>query len=111
MTPVTCFADRNIALFGLGGSGLVTARALAAGGADVTCWDDSLAACDRARSAGLRVEDLSSADWSGFASLVLTPGVPLTHPLPHWTVGKANQAGIEVIGDIELFCRERQKIA
>ncbi len=38
---------------------------------------------------------------------MLTPGVPLTHPEPHWTVVMAQQAGIEVIGDIELFCRER----
>jgi UDP-N-acetylmuramoylalanine--D-glutamate ligase len=111
MTPATCFADRRVALFGLGGSGLVTARALVAGGADVTCWDDGVAACDKARAAGLAVEDLRTADWSRFTALILTPGVPLTHPVPHWTVGKARQAGIEVIGDIELFCRERARIA
>jgi UDP-N-acetylmuramoylalanine--D-glutamate ligase len=42
---------------------------------------------------------------------VLTPGAPLTHPAPHWTVVKAKQAGVEVIGDIELFCRERQRVS
>ena len=41
MTPITTFADRTIALFGLGGSGLATAQALKAGGADVRAWDDS----------------------------------------------------------------------
>ncbi len=40
--------------------------------------------------------------------MVLAPGVPLTHPAPHWSVILARQAGIEVIGDIELFCRERR---
>jgi UDP-N-acetylmuramoylalanine--D-glutamate ligase len=35
--------------------------------------------------------------------------VPLTHPEPHWTVLKAETAGIEIIGDIELFCRERRR--
>ena len=49
----------------------------------------------------------SDEDWARFAALVLAPGVPLTHPEPHWTVQKAEAAGVEVIGDIELFCRER----
>jgi UDP-N-acetylmuramoylalanine--D-glutamate ligase len=41
-------------------------------------------------------------------ALVLSPGVPLTHPKPHWTVDLAKAAGIDVIGDIELFCRQRR---
>ena len=49
--------------------------------------------------------------WANFAALVLTPGVPLTHPAPHWSVLMARQAGVEVIGDIELFCRERRRHA
>jgi UDP-N-acetylmuramoylalanine--D-glutamate ligase len=39
---------------------------------------------------------------------LLSPGVPLTHPAPHWSVGLARAAAVEVIGDIELFCRERR---
>jgi UDP-N-acetylmuramoylalanine--D-glutamate ligase len=35
--------------------------------------------------------------------------VPLTHPEPHWTVKRAELAGIEIIGDIEIFCRERRR--
>ncbi|MET0483995.1 MAG: UDP-N-acetylmuramoyl-L-alanine--D-glutamate ligase, partial [Aestuariivirgaceae bacterium] len=34
------------------------------------------------------------------------PGVPLTHPRPHWSVDKAHAAGVEVIGDTEIFIRE-----
>lgn len=111
MTPVTACAGQHLALFGLGGSGLVTAQALLAGGAHVTAWDDSAASCETARAAGIATADLREADWSTFASLVLSPGVPLTHPVPHWTVALACAAGIEVIGDIELFCRERDLIA
>ena len=111
MTPVTCFEGKHAAVFGLGGSGFVTAQALAAGGARVSVWDDNEHAREKARAAGLRIENLAAADWRNFDSLVLSPGVPLTHPAPHWTVLKARQAGIEIIGDIELFCREREKIA
>ncbi len=59
----------------------------------------------------LRIENLATADWRDLESLVLSPGVALTHPAPHWTVLKAREAGVEIIGDIELFCRERRKIA
>jgi UDP-N-acetylmuramoylalanine--D-glutamate ligase len=111
MTPVTCFEGKHAAVFGLGGSGFVTAQALVAGGARVSVWDDNEHAREKARAAGLRIENLAAADWRNFGSLVLSPGVPLTHPAPHWTVVKARQAGIEIIGDIELFCRERRKIA
>ena len=111
MTPVTCFAGHKVALFGLGGSGLVTARALVAGGAHVAAWDDNAKARDKALEAGLTLVDLTTADWSAFDALVLAPGVPLTHPTPHWTVEKAKAAEVEIIGDIELFCRERATIA
>jgi len=111
MTPVTSFKDKKVALFGLGGSGFVSAQALVAGGADVSVWDDKEAARTKAAEAGLNVVDLHDADWKEFSSLILAPGVPLTHPTPHWTVELAKAAGVEVIGDIELFCRERRAIA
>ena len=107
MTPVETFRGRRVALFGLGGSGLSTARALVAGGAEVAAWDDDAKARDRATAAGFAPIDLAAADWRGFAAFVLAPGVPLTHPKPHWTVDKAREADVEVIGDVELYARER----
>ena len=105
MIPVPGFEGRRIAVFGLGRSGLTAARALKAGGAMPVLWDDSVSSRMQAEAEGFAVEDLTAADWSGFAALVLSPGAPLTHPKPHWTVGKAKAAGVEVIGDIELFAR------
>ncbi|MEP4804191.1 MAG: UDP-N-acetylmuramoyl-L-alanine--D-glutamate ligase, partial [Hyphomicrobiales bacterium] len=52
-------------------------------------------------------QNLRELDFSKLDALVLAPGVPLTHPQPHWTVDLANAAGVEIVGDIELFCRER----
>ncbi|MGL5113842.1 MAG: Mur ligase family protein, partial [Beijerinckiaceae bacterium] len=111
MTPATSFAGKSIALFGLGGSGLATARALVAGRALVSCFDDNAGSREKAAAEGLTVVDLAAADWSGFSSLVLSPGVPLTHPAPHWTVDKAREVGVEIIGDIEIFFRERALLA
>ncbi|MEF3365764.1 UDP-N-acetylmuramoyl-L-alanine--D-glutamate ligase [Methylocystis sp. 9N] len=108
MTPIETFKDKRVALFGLGGSGLSTARALIAGGARVAAWDDSEAGRLKAVAEGVALDDLRGADWRGFDALILSPGVPLTHPEPHWTVLAAQAAGVEIIGDIELFCRERE---
>jgi UDP-N-acetylmuramoylalanine--D-glutamate ligase len=111
MIPITTFAGKRVAVFGLGGSGLASARALLAGGADVIAGDDSADTIARSNAAGIATADLRKVDWSKIKALVLAPGVPLTHPAPHWSVGLAHSAGVEVIGDIELFCRERRKVA
>ncbi len=111
MIPITTFAGEKVAIFGLGGSGLTSASALLAGGADVIAFDDNAASVAKANAAGIPTADLRQADWGKIASLVLAPGVPLTHPAPHWVVALAHKAGVEVIGDIELFCRERARHA
>ena len=107
MIPVETLSGQSVALFGLGGSGLSTARALVAGGAEVAAWDDSPAARERGAAAGIALVDLAHADWRSFRVFVLAPGVPLTHPAPHWTVNLADEAGVPIIGDVELFVRER----
>lgn len=107
MIPARTFEGKRVALFGLGGSGMATAEALALGGADVLAWDDNPESVAKASAAGIATGDLRNADWSAFASFVLSPGVPLTHPKPHWSVDLARSAGVEIIGDVELFVRER----
>jgi UDP-N-acetylmuramoylalanine--D-glutamate ligase len=109
MISVTTFKGRTVAVFGLGNSGLLAARALKEGGAEVIAFDDDDRKLEEAKSAGLKAQDLRNLNWSQVAALVLAPGVPLTHPQPHWTVALARKANVEVIGDIELFCRERGK--
>jgi UDP-N-acetylmuramoylalanine--D-glutamate ligase len=111
LIPVTTFAGQKVAVFGLGGSGLVSASALLVGGADVVAFDDDPQSVAGANAAGIPTADLRNVDWSRIAALVLAPGVPLTHPAPHWIVDLAHKAGVAVIGDIELFCRERAKLA
>jgi UDP-N-acetylmuramoylalanine--D-glutamate ligase len=107
LIPVTTFAGKQVAVFGLGRSGLPAARALKEGGADVIAFDDDAGKNAEAQAAGIKTQDLRKLDWTKVAALVLAPGVPLTHPQPHWTVDLARKANVEVIGDIELFCRER----
>lgn len=107
MIRVSTFKDRTVAVFGLGASGLATARALVDGGARVAAWDDNEPGRQAAAEMGVPLADLAAVNWEEIAALVLAPGVPLTHPEPHWAVKAAQAAGVEIIGDVELFFRER----
>jgi len=111
MIPTTSLSGKKVALFGLGGSGIATACALIEGGAEVTAWDDNPDSVAKAASHRIPTLDLRRADWSAFTTFVLSPGVPLTHPKPHWTVDLARGSGVEIIGDVELFARERRREA
>jgi UDP-N-acetylmuramoylalanine--D-glutamate ligase len=80
MIPVRGFEGRTVAVFGLARTGLAAARALQAGGAEVVLWDEKPASREAAAAEGFPLLDLATADWSRFAALMLSPGVPLTHP-------------------------------
>jgi UDP-N-acetylmuramoylalanine--D-glutamate ligase len=108
MTPITIFRGKTVAVFGLGSSGLATCAALQEGGTSFVAFDDKPNKVAEAEDKGVTTGNLREADWKKFAALVLAPGVPLTHPEPHWVVKLARKADVEVIGDIELFCRERR---
>ena len=105
MIPVHTFQGRDVAVYGLGRSGLATCRALMAGGARVCAWDDNEAARKAAADAGIPLVDLNRRDWQTFAALVLSPGIPYKFPEPHRLVKMAQMVGVPVIGDMELFAR------
>ena len=67
MIPVTTFAGQKVTVFGLGGSGLASASALLAGGADVVAYDDDAQIVTKANAAGIPTADLRAVDWSKFA--------------------------------------------
>ena len=104
MIIVPLFAGQTVAVLGLARSGLSAARSLRAGGARVVAWDDQ----EAGRNAAQGEIDLVPPDrwdWDALKAIILSPGIPLTHPKPHAVVVEAQARGIEVIGDIELFCR------
>jgi UDP-N-acetylmuramoylalanine--D-glutamate ligase len=100
------FEGKRYAVYGLARSGLATAEALLASGAKVTAWDAKEEARGHA-PAGTDIANLDQADLSQFDSLVVTPGLPLNrHPIAK----RARDAGVEIIGDIELFARARPEL-
>ena len=112
VTPfVKSLNNRQVAIFGLGLSGLATLKALVQGGAKVIAWDDKQETRDAAEDAGATCLRLDTDILSGCACLILSPGVPLTHPEPHEVVKAANESNIEIIGDLEILhrCLKNQK--
>ncbi|MBW6506355.1 MAG: UDP-N-acetylmuramoyl-L-alanine--D-glutamate ligase [Rhodobacteraceae bacterium] len=106
MIPVQGFAGQKVAVLGLGRSGLATAAALLAGGAEVLAWDDSAEARANAEAAGHRVHDLGRADaWQGVAALIVSPGIAHLYPAPHRLIARAMAEGVAVDNDIGLFFR------
>jgi UDP-N-acetylmuramoylalanine--D-glutamate ligase len=103
---VHSFADRQVGIFGLARSGLAAVRALKMGGAEIFAWDDKDDLRRSAAAEGAAISHWCDWPWDRVAALVLSPGVPLTHPRPHDIVTKAKESGVAAIGDIELFARE-----
>ena len=103
MIASPAFAGRKYAVLGLARSGLATVEALVASGAEVTAWDKSEEA--REKVAGMvPLANPLEIDLAGFDGVVVSPGVPLnTHPI----AAKAREAGVPLIGDIELFAQAR----
>ena len=106
MIPVKGHEGQKIAVLGLGRSGLATARALEAGGAQPLCWDDSPEARTRAATEGLTLTDLTRADaFEGVSALIVSPGIPHLYPTPNKVIARALEAGVPVDNDIGLFFR------
>ncbi len=106
MIPVGGYSGRRVAVLGLGRSGLTAARALQAGGAQVTGWDDGEAAREAAARDGLALADPARPGaLDDVAALILSPGIPHLYPQPHPAVRAAWDAGVPVDNDIGLFFR------
>ena len=106
MIPVRSFSEKAVAVFGLARTGLASVRALKADGAEVFAWDDKETSRESAKAAGAVVRPWREWPWEKLAALILSPGVPFTHPKPHDSVTRAKEMGVEIVGDIELFARE-----
>jgi len=106
MIKAASFKGQDVAVFGLGRTGLTAAKSLAAGGAKVHAWDDRQEARDAAEAEGIHLTNLMNVGWDEFSALVLSPGVPHHLPKPHWSAQRAQAADVPIICDIEIFARE-----
>jgi UDP-N-acetylmuramoylalanine--D-glutamate ligase len=105
MIPVTVYQGQDVAVLGLARTGLAAATALKAGGAWVHAWDDAAPRREAAAAEGIQIAEPARLDWQHMAALVMSPGIPHTHPKPHLAAAAARRANVPLIGDIELLVR------
>ena len=96
MITSPAFAGKRWGVLGLARTGRAVAAALSASGGHVLGWDDGEVA--RAGFDG-ELLDLNRADLSGFAGIIVSPGVPHSAPI----FAHAAAHGVPVMGDTELF--------
>ena len=106
MITTPAFNDRKYAILGLARSGLSAARFLVAGGAQILAWDNDEGA--RAKVADIAtIADPLLSDLSGYDAIVVSPGVPINR---HSIAEKAQEEGLSLIGDMELFAMARPNL-
>lgn len=100
----TTFSSDRYAVVGLGKSGFATARFLQKNNAELFVWDDNEATRKQAVEAGFTVTNPTDPGvLQDIDRVILSPGIPLTYPAPHPCVTAARNAGVPVIGDIDLL--------
>lgn len=106
MITSSVFAGKRYAVLGLARSGMTAAESLLASGAKVTAWD-TREEPRRVLEGRVELADPALIDLTGYAGVVVSPGVPLnTHPI----AAHAASFGVPVIGDIELFALARPSL-
>lgn len=103
--------EKNIAVFGFGKSGKSSIKFLLNNKANVYCWDENKEKRDNligelgelAKSEKLHIVDYKNFPWEKITFLILSPGVPLTHPEPHDIVKLAHRYNCTITADIECL--------
>ena len=95
--------QKNYLIFGAGRSGLSTASAIIKAGGRAFLSDDNPLEAREDIPEGVSLWCLDDGLPESIEAVILSPGVPLTHPKPHKIVDIAHAKNIPIISDIELF--------
>ncbi|HEC2082659.1 TPA: UDP-N-acetylmuramoyl-L-alanine--D-glutamate ligase [Klebsiella oxytoca] len=101
------YLGKKVVIIGLGMTGLSCVDFFMARGVTPRVMDTRVAPAglDKLPEAVERYVGGLNEDWLLTADLIVaSPGIALAHP----SVSAAADAGVEIVGDIELFCREAQ---
>jgi len=101
------YQGKNVVIIGLGMTGLSCVDFFMARGVTPRVMDTRVAPAglDKLPEAVERYVGGLNEDWLLTADLIVaSPGIALAHP----SLSAAADAGVEIVGDIELFCREAQ---
>jgi len=99
------YKNQNVAVFGLSKTGLSVINALMKSGARIYAWDDNKEQIANAKMMYRECNFIHPKEynWHEIRTLILSPGVPISYPTPHWIVKLTRSYDCKIKSDIELF--------
>jgi UDP-N-acetylmuramoylalanine--D-glutamate ligase len=107
--------NKTVFVFGLGKSGKMTIEfLLKTKVAKIYAWNDTKEPISKLEKLYKKEERLkfisqSRVNWKKIDFLVISPGIPLTHPKPHKVVKLAIKVKCPIIGDVEILYRSNKE--
>ncbi len=101
------FKNKNVAILGLGKSGLSAYNFFKNNNYKVVAWDDKSEVQQKFATQGYLIENFENWDFKNIDAIVVSPGISLYYPTPHPFVEflKNNNLKTPLICDIEVFLR------
>ena len=110
MLKLPDYKNKTFGVFGLGKAGTAAIKTLLLNGVTVYAWDDSeksrqVFALDAAtaKHGKFGMEPIENWPWREMTGVILSPGVPLTHPAPHPVVNMARDAKVQILGEVDVL--------
>lgn len=110
MLTLPAYENKVVGVMGLGKSGAATVDTLLRSKARVVVWDDNdtnRSIFGEAHGSHVMIEPPERWDWAHLDALMLSPGIPLTHPKPHAVVEMAKKHKVRITGDVEMLLTTR----
>ncbi|QKX01388.1 UDP-N-acetylmuramoyl-L-alanine--D-glutamate ligase [Wolbachia endosymbiont of Cruorifilaria tuberocauda] len=103
------YKNQSVAVFGLGKTGLSVINTLVNWGARTYAWDDDK---EKIANASAICKECSfihpkEYNWHEIRILILSPGIPISYPAPHWVVKLARDFRCKIKSDIEIFLENK----
>ncbi|WPY01238.1 UDP-N-acetylmuramoylalanine--D-glutamate ligase [Candidatus Trichorickettsia mobilis] len=100
-------AGKKIGIFGLNRTGIAAYSALTSFATQIICYDDNYNNCQKFQTIypEAKIVDLTNPKWTQLDKILLSPGIPLSHPLIK--IAEANK--ITITSDIDLLFEEYHK--
>ena len=98
-------------VYGLGISGIATAKCLIANGEKVIATDDNPKAIEDAKTkfANIKFLDPEQVEYDSNTIISFSPGIPLYFPKPHKILEIAKKTGAKISCDIEIFYKKNSQ--
>ena len=97
------YQNKNVAIYGLGKSGLASAKKLKSLKANIFCWDDNPKKRNNAKQKKLDVNNYNSVDFSKIDFVITSPIINHRISEPHIAIKKANLEKVKIVTDLEFI--------